>query len=635
MQQHRMLMAAVTAVVIGLSTLVPIQPATAAPPQQAEQQIESDGAAGSTRAIPLIPTDVSVRTTATGFTVSATPHCQLAVACLKWVRIPSMGIERRKIETAGANFEWPQGWAEGQTVTDGAVGSQACDGINCWYSYSKSTATGPITRPYTPRSITASVVRQDDSARTAQVEGRATPRAEIRLDGATVASVPESGVWSSTLTGLAPGANIRTFEQWIDGERKDQAPVSVTIVAPITGKVTATDDTARTANVEGTATPLAEIRLGGTRVAGVQADGKWSHRLTNLPVGRTTKTYEQFVNGTARGQVDVPVEISEPNDPAYISGVSGEADLRRGTTEALYAEYVAKGAFVTPNGTLEFTAPEGTTFAIGQDRQRGEYQSGGTWKEFGGDSLVSGSRSADGKTYSFALGSRKWDVAKGQHFRFAMRVEVPADLESGSSAFTGDLSGTVPGGSFDTTARVETTVTNAEFTATASFSDDVSVPVTVGGRGISGAHVQVRDGAVLAEADVLENGTWSVTLTAPDRGGVRVVTAVEQLAGAEIASVPVRIDYGAAVRITSPGDGFQLSPAFPEVRIAGIAAPGATVRLTEQGEAGWDLGSVQADGDGRWAIRTPALPHRDHVVVATAVSKGANTTTSTVSLVAG
>lgn len=572
MQFRQPVIVAVLAAVVAASVLTgPVTAASAAPDaagteyqpyrgadRKGDDEPRSDPTAmPSTRTIPLRPVGVSVQTDAQGFTVFATPQCSLATYCKSTFQVPSAGIDREQVNTRNGYFvPWPSGWVEGQSRTDGRVTSQACDVFFCYWNWNKGAALGTITRPYAPRALTASVVRKDDAARTARVEGTATPNASIRLNGSEVASVGSSGVWSHTLTGLNTGSNSRTFQQYVNGSYRDQTTVTVTIDEPV-----------------------------------------------------------------------------QPVEPDQIVGVAGTATLERGGQTTVHVTYTPKRRFSTPTGSLVVTAPEGTTFATGQDTQRGQYLDGGTWHDFGGDSLVRGQRSAGGRTYTFALGDRNWDVAKGQQFRFGLRVETPADITTLQSRMTGRLTGTIAGGTFDTTATTTTTVPDQAFTAAASFADDVTKPVTVGGTGVRGAQVVVLEGGVeLARTTVRTDGTWSVTLAAPDRGGVRTVEAAQSGSGVPSAQETVRIDYGPAVTITSPGDGFVISPVFPDVRVSGTATPGAVVRLREQGGSGKDLGTATADDRGRWGITTPALDVRDQVLVATATSRGANTTTDTLAL---
>ena len=595
---------------------------------------------GSTRTVANTPTGVSLtpiddRT----YRVTGNPRCGLFETTCQ-IHVGNVGGDYHwDGGTSTATFA---GWRYGETRTP-RFWTYACL-IGC--KNSATVSSSPVTRPYPQRAITAQVASKDDSGRTARITGTAMGKASIRLNGRQVATASDAGTgtWETTVTGLQVGKNTLVFQQYVDGQYRDQTSVTVT--------------------------------------------------------------------------------ITDPTKPGRITGNVGTADLPRGATTTVYAGYTAQSAFTTPTGTLVFTAPEGTTFAPGQDRQTGQYRDGTTWKDFGGDSLVSGSRSADGRTYSFSLGSRNWAIAAGQQFRFAMRIETPIGITTTTSSLRGTLAGSVAAGTFDTTATVTTTVTGAglqatvedvdvvdgtatlvgtapagttsvevtwkrdgtevtrsvtpsstgswnfgltglvdgtnpvhlvarkgseevasvdvdvrlviaALTASAQFPADVSERATVAGRGQPGARVEVRDGArVVVGTTVGEDGNWTVSVPAPGRGGVFALQVVQRVRSQDTDTVPVRLDYGAAVRITSPGDGFPVSPVWPEVRIAGVAAPGAAIDLGEQGGVVDGLGHTVADGDGRWVIRTPALEARDHVVVATATSKGANTTTSSVRLVA-
>ncbi|QCR42514.1 hypothetical protein C1N91_02100 [Curtobacterium sp. SGAir0471] len=366
----------------------------------------------STKAISIRtspPTDVSVSVGAEGFTVRATPHCDLAPECKSSIRVLSAGFSTTVDTRNGALVPWPTGWAEGETRTDGLVFSAACDGSRCYTETSPGVSLGSITRPVTPRALSAEVTARDDAARTARVEGTATPGASIRVDGAEVARVDSSGRWSHELRDLAVGDNVRTYQQYVDGSFRDERRVTV-------------------------------------------------------------------------------------------------------------------------------------------------------------------------------------------------RIEE----------------------------------TRPVFTGTVSFDDDVTQRALVAGAGVPGARVVLVDGtSTVGETTVGADGRWSLRIDAPDRGGVRRLTATHTAAGQGPETVGIDVDYGQAVRITSPGNGFVIPPAFPAVRISGTAAPGAVVRLSERGVSGSDLGSATAGADGRWAIRTPALPQRDHVLQATATSRGANSTSATLELLGG
>ncbi|WIB26935.1 hypothetical protein [Curtobacterium sp. MCSS17_015] len=495
MRSRPSVIAAVTAALIAISTLVsPVTGATAAElPQHesAEQRGAPEGS--STRTIPHVPIGVRVETSTEGFTVYATPQCTLATYCKSWVRVLSAQVDKWQVNTRNGYFvRWPSNWAEGTSRSDGVVLSEACDLINCYYNLGRSASVGTITRPYAPRALNVSVASKDDVARTARVQGSATPSASIRLNGDEVAKADSSGTWSHTLTGLSVGTNTRTYQQYVDGTYRDQKPVSVTITdQALTATASHVDPVARTATVS----------------------GKAPNRATSIDVVWTRNGVEEK-------------RIVRPSNGSWTLDVDG--------------------------------------LVFGQN---------------------------------------------------AVRVEAFAGAQSIG------------------TASVVVDVPAPAFSATASFPDDVTKPVTVGGNGAPGATVVVRDGDdELAHATVDPAGAWSVTLAAPDRGGVRRVEVEQSGAGVPAARASVDIDYGPGVRITSPGNGFVIPPVYPEVRIVGTAAPHAVVRLSEQGVAGSDLGTVTANDAGRWAITTPALEVRNQALLATAKSRGANTTTDTVSL---
>lgn len=181
------------------------------------------------------------------------------------------------------------------------------------------------------------------------------------------------------------------------------------------------------------------------------------------------------------------------------------------------------------------------------------------------------------------------------------------------------------GGTRKDQASVTVTIA-AGFSAAATFDADVTKPAVVGGRGAVGATVVVTEGgAEVGRTTVDAAGAWSITLAAPGRGGSRTLVAAQSGSGVPGASEEVVVDYGAAVRITSPGDGFVPSPAFPSVRVVGQAQPGVVVHLSVRD--GRELGSATADENGRWAVSTGALGATERSLDASGTSKGANTTT--------
>ena len=634
----RTLAGLVVGAVVLAGTLTPATAAVAGTQPETTGQDVAHERAGSARTIPYVPNEASVRDVdATGFTVVIKPSCALAYQCLSYLRIPSVGISRGTISAAnGYRVSWPASWAEGQSRSDAMGYSAAVDVFgNWWWNSARGKSLGTITRPYAARRLTATVSSVDAPGRSALLRGTATPGAEISVAGNRVATVDQSGGWSGRVSGLRPGRNDLTVVQRISGRDHDQVGVRVTITDGITARVTGQDDTARTARVEGTATPGAAVRLDSTQVATASSSGSWAATVTGLAIGPNQKTFTQFVGGTAAGSASVTITIADPGSPDRIVGQPGTAELVRGATGVATATFTAESAVTTPTGSATFTAPAGTTFATGQKALRGQVLRDGVWQDLGRNTLVRGERANGGRTYTYALAERDPGLAAQDRFRFSIRIDVPEGLSAASGVLTARMAGSVAAGTFDTTARTTTTFRDAEapFTAAVTFPDDVSERAVLGGRGEPGARVDVREGSTpVAATTVRADGTWSLRLTPPDAGGVRDLVAEQTIGTAPAGSVPVRVDYGVAVRITSPGDGYQISPVFPAVRVSGVAAPRSRIVVTEQGTT-TTLGTATADATGRWAIRTPPLGQRDHTLLATATGPGANTTTATVSLV--
>ncbi|MEV7932746.1 hypothetical protein [Curtobacterium sp. NPDC089185] len=404
--------------------------------------------------------------------------------------------------------------------------------------------------------------------------------------------------------------------------------------APLRINSTGKNDAARTMTVAGQATKHASIRLqGGGELATADAKGLWSATIGGLSLGSNTRTIQQYVGGQFVDEQSATVTIVDPVKTDQIVGETGTAELTRGGTSDVSVTYTAKSAFTTPNGRLTVQAPAGTAFAPGQDQQRGEYLDGDTWRTFGGNSIVGGERSPDGTRYEYQLGNRNWNVAAGQQFRFTFRVETPADVATTSGAMTGTLAGSFTNATFDTTARTTTTVVGRPFTAAVRFSEDVTQRATLSGTGQAGSTVSIGGAWFVPQpVTVASDGTWSVTIPAPDASGAKTLTVTQTTSGQPTGSVEVPVDYGNGVRIYSPADGFQITPVWDTVRVSGTAEPGARVSLGEDGDAD-RYGTVTADADGRWAITTTPLTIEDHRLVATALSKGANTTTDRVLVV--
>lgn len=638
MRRTSRLLSVVAAAVVVAGVLVPATGASATQSSETGPGAPIDGAAREKLEANVPDAAYARDIDTTGFTAFVTPSCSGPhYGCLGYMSAPSMGLEvTRRDMRGGVRVAWPSGWKEGQTVTDVQGWSVVQDLFGQWrWRPENARSFGPITRPYSVRSLSASVSSVNSGGRSAVLRGTATPTSEIRVGGTRIATTDTSGSWSGAVTGLRPGTNDLTVTQRIYDKDRDQRSVSVTVTDGISARVTSQDDDARTAQVSGTATPNAAIRVGGVQVATAGSNGAWSATLSGLSIGTNTRTFTQYVNGSSVDSTSLTITIKDPGLPDRIVGESGTSELVRGETGSVTATFTPKSPVGKASGSATFSAPRGTTFPAGQDALRGQVFRNGEWEDFDGDTLVRGKRANDGSSYEYTLADRDLGLAADQRFRWSLRVDVPAGLSASTGELSARLQGSVTAGTFDTTATTTTTFVDAKapFSATATFPDDVAQRVVISGHGEAGARVDLSEGSKhVGAATVGDDGTWSLRLAAPNRGGVRELRAEQTIGTTPSGSVPVRIDYGTAVWIVSPGNGYQIQPVFPNVRVSGFATPRSQVVVTEEGTS-TVLGTATAGADGRWAITTPRLQQRDYTLLATATGPGANVTSSTVTLV--
>ncbi len=118
--------------------------------------------------------------------------------------------------------------------------------------------------------VTAELVSQDDTAKTALIGGTGEPGATITLKGAgadVTATVGADGTWTATVTGLKNGKNTVAVTQTFAG--KTTGPVSVVIdikavAENFTAKLDSQNDDAKSAVISGTGEPGATITVSPT-----------------------------------------------------------------------------------------------------------------------------------------------------------------------------------------------------------------------------------------------------------------------------------------------------------------------------------------------------------------------------------
>ena len=170
--------------------------------------------------------------------------------------------------------------------------------------------------------------------------------------------------------------------------------------------------------------------------------------------------------------------------------------------------------------------------------------------------------------------------------------------------------------------------------AVASFPSDRTQKATLEGRGEAGSTVDVvRGQQKIGTVTVRTDGTWSLQVPGPGRGGDERLDLTQTLRGYAAGSGQAVVPYGQAVTITSPSEGAELDPAHPELTVTGRGEAGAPVVLTNEGtfipgtpaeDRVLARGTVGTDGS--YQLTTGPLQDREYRLAVTQQGKGANTT---------
>ncbi len=162
--------------------------------------------------------------------------------------------------------------------------------------------------------------------------------------------------------------------------------------------------------------------------------------------------------------------------------------------------------------------------------------------------------------------------------------------------------------------------------AAVAFGASVDARAVVKGSTVASGRVEVRRGsAVVGSGTADANGDYSIAITAPDKAGNDELTVALVENGADKKTIKVTAAYGAGVAITDPANNADISGQYD---IRGTAQSGATVtvRINNGAER-----AVDVNGNGQWSANV-ILPMGETTITATQKSKGANTTTSTVTV---
>ncbi|WIB78043.1 Ig-like domain-containing protein [Curtobacterium sp. MCPF17_002] len=423
--------------------------------------------------------------------------------------------------------------------------------------------------------------------------------------------------------------------------------------SPVTAQVDSVDDAERTANLSGTATPGAEIKVGNVRIAWADTNGRWSGSVSGLSVGTQTVTVDQFRTGSKVNSTTVSITVEDPGTPtepitarvdsvddaertAKVSGTAtkdaeirvgdrtiARADsdgnwtgtltgLRVGAQDVVISQYIGgvqvndttvtvtvKDTEVAP---LVVTTPaNGSTVDTNRPVFSGTGDKGATI-EIGGVSRVVAITTvdADGK-WSVPAG---FDLPDGIYNLTAKQTPLSGAASSQPVSFT-----------------VKNAADTVPLTATGAFDADVAKPATISGKATPGAVVIVRDvvGNEIARTVATTNATYTVGIPANTaQFGVNDFAVTQTVKGDVSAPVRVSLDYGNPVApvITSPIDGATVTAG--KVTFTGTGDSGSKLEIR---------GLVSAVGtstvvNGAWSVETRELTANVYKLFAVQTSKG-------------
>lgn len=385
-----------------------------------------------------------------------------------------------------------------------------------------------------------------------------------------------------------------------------------TNVVDLVADIASIDHAGKSAVISGTATPGATITIGDESTEADAETGAWSITVDGLERGTNALHVVQEIEGEEHDSKDLDVVIND----AAISGQAGTAvTLERGEVTSVESLFKTNGSISRPQGKVEFTAPEGTTFAADQSTIEGSFKKPGddAWTN-SAMTLTNGVRSADGTkyTYDFATTTTTWNLPDASLMRWNIDVNTPEDAEAGTFPMRTVLSGTATEGAFNTTSTTQATVEAAEVpapdalvvTTPADGSTVDSKRPVFSGTGDEGATIEIRDAEDnLVATTVVKDGAWSVPATADLADGSYEFDVTQTpLAGAPSTE---KVSFTVATNpltteLTAVGafDDDVTKPAT----ISGDATTGATVIVKDS--LGNEVGRTEAV-DGKYSIPVP------------------------------
>jgi hypothetical protein len=331
----------------------------------------------------------------------------------------------------------------------------------------------------------------------------------------------------------------------------DRLPNAEDFTPSFTARVDSTDVTTRSAQVSGTGTPDATVLIDGRNPQVVGPDGRWTARVTNLPLGTSTLGFEQYEGTERTGAAELEVTLTA-------------APL---TFQTTFADDLATP--VTASGSAQAEAEVRLYDAAG--KQLGDTVTAGpegAWEttipapDAGGVLGVTAAQFVDG------VRDTANEITREVDYGTAVSIATPAD-------------GAAHGGG----------------------------PVSMSGSGEPGSAIEVVE--VTADGErtvgrsaegVLPSGRWFVDTDDLDRAE-HVLRVVQGSKGANTTTADVTINPGESgrltpVRVTAPE---TVTPGVSN-RISGTGEPGASFRVLNPSGTQIVPGTLEVDSDGNWSF---------------------------------
>jgi len=397
-------------------------------------------------------------------------------------------------------------------------------------------------------------------------------------------------------------------------------------------------------------TVTGQVSSGGSRFTGTIADTgsdfrlpagtevRWTADVTALAdanegsgnLGFTVAGTTDLAAFSVTGQSQVTIASS-----TIVPGTTAPVDLERGKTTDV--PFVVENKTDRRNmvGTVEVSAPAGTTFAEGQTTVAAEFRKGSNpWAPYALLNLKGGVLNADKTKLTFTVDTTTaGNMLAGEEYRYTLRVNTPAAAAAGDSKLQYVYQGTSTAGDYRAAGSTTTKLADVSDPAdlvvkTPANGSTVTVKRPVfSGTGEPGAAIEVSGSTkVVATATVDPEGKWTADAKFDLVDGNYNLTAKQSPVGGTPSTTSVKftvktVETIAPVTVTSPAAGSITDDRTPT--FTGTGHNGATITVRGS-QTVLDTATVV---DGEWELTSKvSLPNGDYDLYVDQTVKGKTTT---------